>query len=150
MIIKRHRIGKIILFLVLIGLVFACAPNIFYKNTGISESIGTPGNGLLKNAYQIKYKTSNSKYFSFISYYLIGTGFVHSRLYQTLLDSYKECETTCPGIKFRTMECSLKKGGKTLIHRTHRNGLSVDFMVPKLRIRSRLNHMMELVYGITF
>ena len=130
---KRHIIRNIILFVALIGLVFACAPNILYKNSGISESIGTTGKGSLKNAYQIKYKTNNSRYFSFTSFYLVGTGFVHSKLYQTLLDSYKECETTCLGIKFRTMECSLKKGGKTLIHRTHRNGLSVDFMVPKIK-----------------
>lgn len=31
------------------------------------------------------------------------------------------------------MECSDKKGGKVLLHRTHRNGLSIDFMVPKLK-----------------
>jgi penicillin-insensitive murein endopeptidase len=130
---KRHFTRNIVLLLALIGLAFASAPNILYQNSGKSKSIGTPGNGSLKNAYQIKFKTNNSKYFSFISFYLIGTGYVNSKLYQTLLDSYKECETTCPGIKFCTMECSLKKGGKTLIHRTHRNGLSVDFMVPKIK-----------------
>jgi len=29
------------------------------------------------------------------------------------------------------MECGLREGGKTLIHKTHQNGLSVDLMVPK-------------------
>jgi penicillin-insensitive murein DD-endopeptidase len=31
------------------------------------------------------------------------------------------------------MECSTRNGGKTLLHRTHRNGLSADFMVPKIK-----------------
>jgi len=118
---------------VLIGLAIACAPNVFYKNSGVSVSTGTPGNGSIKNAYQIDYKTNNAKYFSPISYFLIGNSYVHSKLYYTILDSYEECEKTCQGIKFRIMECSLKKGGKTLIHRTHMNGLSVDFMVPKIK-----------------
>jgi len=130
---NRHLVRNIILILIVIGLAFACGPNLFYRNSGTSESIGTQSNGSIRNAYQIKYKTSNSRYFSFISYYLIGTGYVHSKLYYTLIDSYNECETACPGIKFRIMECSLKEGGKTLIHRTHRNGLSVDFMVPKVK-----------------
>jgi len=135
---KRHPIRKIIVLLGLIVIAFVSAPNIFYKNSGISESIGATGNGSLKNAYQIKYKTNNSRYFSFTSYYLFGTGFVHSRLYQTLIDSYEECEATCPGVMFRTMECSLMKGGKMLIHRTHRNGLSVDFMVPKIKNKKQV------------
>lgn len=130
---KRHFIRNLLVFLIMFGLVFVCAPNVFYKNSGSSESVGTTGNGSLKNAYQIEYRTDNSKYFSFTSFYLLGTGFVHSKLYETLVESYKECESTCPGIKFRSMECSLKNGGKTLIHRTHRNGLSVDFMVPKIK-----------------
>ena len=29
------------------------------------------------------------------------------------------------------MECANKDGGKMLVHRTHQNGTSVDFMVPK-------------------
>jgi len=129
---KRHWITLSISLLVIIGLAITCAPNIFYKNSGESISLGTTGNGSLQNAYQIDYKTTNSKYFSPVSYFLIGNCYVHSRLYKTILDSYAECERTCKGKKFRVMECSLKKGGKTLIHRTHMNGLSVDFMVPKL------------------
>ena len=130
---KTNRIKTGILFLVLIGLTAACVPNMLYKNSGSSVSKGTPGNGSLKNAYQIDYKMSNSKYFSPVSFYLMGNGYVNSRLYYTLLDSYKECEKTCPDIDFRIMECSDKKGGKVLLHRTHRNGLSVDFMVPKVK-----------------
>lgn len=130
---RKHRIILILLFIILIGLTIGCVPHMFYTNSGISVSQGTPGKGSLKNAYQLDYKTKNSRYFSSMSYYLLGNGYLNSRLYQTLLDSYKECEATCPDKFFRTMECSRKKGGKTFIHRTHRNGLSVDFMVPKIK-----------------
>jgi len=130
---NRIKIKHLILLIILIGIFIIGTPNIFHRNSGVSVSTGTTGNGTLKNAWQVDYKTKNSKYFSLVSYYLLGTAYVHSQLYQTLQDCYKECETTCPGIKFRIMECSLKKGGKTLIHRSHRNGLSADFMVPKIK-----------------
>jgi penicillin-insensitive murein endopeptidase len=128
---KRRKLKIIFLFIALLGITIACVPNMFYKNSGVSTSTGSPGNGSLKNAYQIDYKSSNYKYFSPMSYYLFGNGYVNSKLYRTIIGSYKECEVTCPGIDFRLMECSDRKGGKVLLHRTHRNGMSVDFMVPK-------------------
>lgn len=130
---KRLTLKLILFFIILIGLAIVCVPNLFYKNSGISISCGTPGNGSLKNAYQVDYKTGNYKYFSPLSYYLMGNGYVNSKLYHTIMDSYKECKKTCPNKTFRIMECSDKKGGKLLLHRTHGNGLSVDFMVPKIK-----------------
>jgi penicillin-insensitive murein endopeptidase len=35
--------------------------------------------------------------------------------------------------KFRIKECAIRKEVKFFFNRTHRNGLSVDFMVPKIR-----------------
>lgn len=138
---KRRKLKLVILLIILSGIIIACTPNMFYKNTGVSTSIGSPGNGSLKNAYQIDYKANNYKYFSPVSYYLFNNGFLNSSLYHTIIDSYKECEETCPGTEFRIMECSDKKGGKVLLHRTHRNGMSVDFMVPKLK-----NNMQKKFY----
>lgn len=130
---KRRKKKILLILLIITVLLIGCAPNIFYSNSGVSISTGTPGNGSMENAYQINYKTDNSRYFSPMSYFLLGTCYVNSRLYQTIKDSYQECEKTCPGIDFRLMECSTKKGGKVLVHRTHRNGLSADFMVPKIK-----------------
>jgi len=129
---KSFKILLIVFLMISIGLLIKCAPNIFYSNSGSSISRGNPGFGTLENAYQVEHKTNNSKYYSPLSYYLMGNAYVNSKLYQTLLDAYKECEQTCPRIDFRIMECSDKKGGKLLMHRTHKNGLSVDFMVPKI------------------
>jgi penicillin-insensitive murein DD-endopeptidase len=100
-----------------------------------SESIskGEVGNGSLINGKRLPYKGKNYKYFSPLSYHLLGRAHVNSRLYRTIQDAYTECERTCPGQKFRIMECSRKKGGKMKPHRTHQNGLSVDFMTPLIK-----------------
>jgi penicillin-insensitive murein endopeptidase len=42
-------------------------------------------------------------------------------------------ETLMPNRRFYLMELSNEKGGKIYPHRTHQNGLSVDFMMPMLK-----------------
>ena len=130
---KKIKFKLIMLLIVSVGLFIGCSSNIYYQNAGQSISTGSSGNGSLKNAFQLDYKTSNMRYFSPFSYYVLGNAFVHSKLYYTLIESYEACETTCPDTKFKLMECSSKKGGKIMIHRTHQHGLSADFMVSKMR-----------------
>ena len=126
---KKAKIG-----LLLLGLIFIFSiPELIYKNKGKSKSIGKIGSGKLENAWLIPYSGENFKYFSFISYYLMKNGYLHSKVHDTLLGAYKICEKTCPETYFRLMECANKKGGKMAIHNTHQNGMSVDFMVPKIK-----------------
>lgn len=126
---KKTKIG-----LFLIGLtVIISIPELIHENEGKSKSIGKVGNGKLENAWLIPYSGENFKYFSFISYYLMKNGYIHSKVYDALLDAYKICKQTCPETYFRLMECANKKGGKMAIHNTHQNGMSVDFMVPKVK-----------------
>ena len=128
----RHK-KKIGFLLILIGIgVVLSIPEFFYENKGNSKSIGSVRNGGLENAYLLPFSGPNFRYFSFLSYYMFNNGYTHHKVHKTILDAYKECEQTSPNTFFRLMECSDKHGGKMLIHRTHQNGLSVDFMVPKL------------------
>ncbi len=108
-------------------------PEMRHKNGGVSESIGSVRDGKLKNGYLIPYKGNNFHYFSWFSYYILDNAYVHSDVYATLMDAYKTCETTCPAKEFTVMECTRKNGGRMLIHWTHQNGVSVDFMTPKLK-----------------
>jgi len=108
-------------------------PELFSNNTGESKSIGSVGNGKLENAHLLPYRGANFRYFSLLSYYLFDNAYTHSRVSQTILEAYQECEQTCEGTLFRLMELSHKTGGKMRLHRTHQNGLSADFMVPKKR-----------------
>jgi penicillin-insensitive murein endopeptidase len=101
------------------------------NNESISK--GEVGNGSLINGKHLPYKGKNYKYFSPFSYHILGRAHVNSRLYRTIQEAYTECERTCAGQKFRVMECSRKKGGKMKPHRTHQNGLSVDFMTPLIK-----------------
>ncbi len=128
---RKFKWKRALLVLLLLALTGSCMPQFFYTNSGTSISHGSPGNGSLEQGYLMPYRLENAKYFSLSSYYLLGNGYLNSKVYQTLIDAYARCEETCPKIKFKYMECSSKHGGKQLIHRTHRNGMSVDFMVPK-------------------
>ena len=123
-----------IIFLGLVLTFTICSiPEMMYKNTGVSETIGSVRDGKLKNGYLVPFESRNFKYFSQFSYFIMDNAYLHSTVYQTMMDAYHECETTCPGKIFTVMECSDKNGGRMLFHWTHQNGTSVDFMTPKKR-----------------
>jgi penicillin-insensitive murein endopeptidase len=119
--------------LLVVVITLLALPEYFHKNAGESESIGSVRNGKLKNGWLLPYRGNNFRYFSWVSYYLLNNAFVHSDVYQTVLDAYAACEDSCPDRTFVVMECSGKRGGRMLFHWTHQNGVSVDFMVPKKR-----------------
>ena len=107
-----------------------CLPEVFYSHPAESESIGSVRNGSLKHGWLIPHQGKNFHYFSGLSYYILNNAYTHSKVYQVLLDAYKACEVTSPETMYRLMECSDRTGGKMWFHRTHQNGMSVDFMVP--------------------
>jgi len=94
-----------------------------------SVSEGTVSNGKLLHAKLIPFQGSNFQYFDTTSY-LKGRAYTNSQLEKTVLETYAAFETTIPKRTFFIMECSNKHGGKMYPHRTHQNGLSIDFMMP--------------------
>jgi len=60
----------------------------------------------------------------------IGRTHVHEKLKPVLLDSYKRLETSEPQVRWIFAETGWKNGGPFWPHRTHQDGLSVDFIVP--------------------
>lgn len=97
-----------------------------------SQSIGTTGKGSLKNGKLIPFKGNNFTYFDAQSY-LNGRAFLNGKVLKSLLSTYKEFETLLPNRMFYVMECSNQDGGKMFPHKTHQNGLSVDFMMPLIK-----------------
>ena len=109
------------------------AREVFYNNKGVSISHGTRSNGSLENAWLVPYSGSNYKYFSFYSFYIMDNAYLNDKVCRALEAAYKTCELTAPEVFYRYMECSDHDGGPVYFHKSHRNGLSVDFMVPKLK-----------------
>lgn len=94
-----------------------------------SVSHGTVGGGSLDNGKLIPFSGENYQYFSESSY-LSGRGFLNDKVKTSTLNTYKECLTAIPDRMFYIMECSNQNGGKIWPHKTHQNGMSIDFMMP--------------------
>lgn len=97
-----------------------------------SQSKGSVDKGSLENGRIFPFSGTNYHYFDTTSY-LANRGFVHEKVRDCVLSTYKQLETISPGSQFCIMECSNEHGGKIAPHRTHQNGLSVDFMSPLLK-----------------
>ena len=104
----------------------------YQSNTSHSISSGTVSNGSLKNGRIFPFKGPNFIYFDSTSY-LNKHAFTHEKVHHTVLATYRKFETILPHFEFGLMECSNEHGGKIWPHRTHQNGLSVDFMSPLLK-----------------
>jgi penicillin-insensitive murein endopeptidase len=94
-----------------------------------SKAIGTVSKGSLVHGKLIPFQGDNFCYYDTISY-LDDRAFVHHKVREVVLAAYQDMATRFPGRLFTIMECSKRDGGKIWPHRTHQNGLSIDFMVP--------------------
>jgi penicillin-insensitive murein endopeptidase len=98
-------------------------------NEASSVSGGTVSMGTIENSKLLPFSGANYQYFDKWSY-LQGRAFLHGSVLNTVLNSYSKLYGSEPDRKFQVMECSHENGGKLWPHRTHQNGLSVDFMMP--------------------
>jgi len=94
-----------------------------------SECFGTTAHGALKNGVELPSEGANFVSYSYLARKL-GRAYVHSTVRDIMLDAYKALEQEQPGKKYKYAETGFKEGGEFKPHKTHRNGLSVDFMVP--------------------
>lgn len=97
-----------------------------------SRSFGTVAEGTLENGKLIPFCGKNFEYFDTLSY-LSGRAFLNSSILQIILETYSELEKQLPDRKFYVMESSNKNGGDLFPHRSHQNGLSIDFMMPLIK-----------------
>lgn len=96
-----------------------------------SVCYGTTSDGSLENGWKLPASGPN-----FSAHWAIGRiagrSYVHSSVHPVLLDAYAQLAEDMPTTVFVYGETGWKKGGQFKPHKTHRNGLSVDFMVPVL------------------
>jgi len=115
------RLGLLILIMLLPCLAFAAEEQ--------SVCYGTPSAGRLEKGVSLPSSGPNFHSYSSLGN-LLGRAYVHSRARDVILAAYKDLETRMPDTVFVYGETGSRKGGPFKPHKTHQNGLSVDFMVP--------------------
>lgn len=105
-----------------------------------SRCFGTTSKGRIEDAVKLPVDGKNFRAYSQLASTL-GRTYVHSSVRNVVLASYAELAVTLPNTIFVYGETGLKSGGRFSPHRTHQNGLSVDFMVP---VRDKLRRSVPL------
>lgn len=121
---------------------------------GKSICYGSTSNGRLENGVKLPSKGNNFVSYSATAEFL-GRTYVHSRVKEILLASYQWLELEAPQKVFKYAETGFEEGGRFRPHKTHRNGLSVDFMVPVvnkngLSVHFPTSYFNKLGYAIEF
>ncbi len=123
-------------------------------NAQKSTCYGTTSNGSLKAG--VKLPSAGSNYISYSkTAEFLGRTYVHSTVKRIMLASYKSLKTEAQGKLYKYAETGFKQGGQFKPHKTHQNGLSVDFMVPVKNINGVSVHLPshyfnKLGYSIEF
>ncbi|WP_016956657.1 penicillin-insensitive murein endopeptidase [Catenovulum agarivorans] len=105
-----------------------------------SVCFGTTANGSLKAGVQLPRSGNNFIVYSDIAR-LAGRTHVHSTVYDIVVNAYKNLEKLEPEKVFKYAETGFADGGKFRPHKTHQNGLSVDFMTPVLNNNKESVHL---------
>jgi penicillin-insensitive murein endopeptidase len=114
------------LTLLIIGIALLARP---VAATEPSACFGTTSAGQLENGWKLPSEGPNFSAYSTLGR-VLGRTYVHSTVYDIVLEAYAHTAKTIPDAVFVYGETGFRQGGKFKPHKTHQNGLSVDFMVP--------------------
>lgn len=93
---------------------------------------GTVSRGSIDHSVQLPSEGANFAAYSALAV-AMGRNHVHSEVSAIILDAYAKLEHAAPGAQYVYGETGNEHGGRFRPHRTHQNGLSVDFFVPVRR-----------------
>lgn len=105
-----------------------------------STCYGTTSKGRLENAVQLPEEGGNYTGYSSVAR-LAGRTYVHSEVSNIILKAYANLEKEQAGKVYKYAETGFKEGGQFKPHKTHRNGLSVDFMTPVTNEKGESVHL---------
>jgi len=111
--------------------IIVLASSMFSFSSLAAESIcyGTTSNGKLENGVELPRSGPNFETYSTLAR-LAGRTFVHSTVEKIIVNAYGSLESEQPQKVYKYAETGFEEGGQFKPHKTHRNGLSVDFMTP--------------------
>ncbi|TWO68750.1 replication initiation protein [Caenimonas sedimenti] len=101
-----------------------------------SRCFGTVSNGRIEGAVALPAGGANFSAYSSLAA-AAGRTHVHSRVAAIFAQSYKALEASAPAKTFVYGETGWPSGGQFRPHRTHQNGLSIDFFVPVLDAKGK-------------
>lgn len=101
-----------------------------------SVCYGTPANGRIDRAVQLPASGKHFRAYSRVGVAL-GRTYTHARVADAITDAYAALARSAPAKIFVYGETGFAKGGPFKPHKTHQNGLSVDFMVPVVDANGR-------------
>lgn len=113
-------------------IVLACTSVILGVPTALAKEsacYGDTGSGRLENGVRLPLWGNNFESYSFAAS-LVGRSYVHSKVHHVIVTSYRALEELAPNKFYVYGETGWPSGGGFAPHKTHQNGLSVDFMVP--------------------
>ncbi|OGW24318.1 MAG: peptidase [Nitrospirae bacterium GWC2_42_7] len=113
----------------MIIMLLLCSTNTNAADKPESICYGTTDKGRIENAWQLSSSGANFSAYSTVGD-TIGRNYVHNKVYDTVLDAYKSLQQKILEKVFVYGETGWKSGGRFLPHKSHQNGLSVDFFVP--------------------
>ncbi len=131
---------------------------LFFNHDSFADAMsvcyGTTDNGALKNGWQLPSSGPNFEAYSVIGV-AAGRNYVHSLVHTVVVESYRTLETSQPDKHFMYGETGWRKGGRFKPHKTHQNGLSIDFFVPVINkegesVALPINVFNKLGYNIEF
>jgi len=105
-----------------------------------STCYGTTANGRLEHGVKLPAEGDNFVGYSGLAATL-GRTYLHSTVRDIVIDAYKRLEQSAPGKVFKYAETGLAGGGEFKPHKTHQNGLSIDFMVPVINEQGESLHL---------
>lgn len=100
-----------------------------YADATESQCFGTVSNGRVERSVKLPIAGSNFTAYSTLAA-TAGRTHVHSKVAEIIVASYAALQADSPGTTYVYGETGWPSGGRFKPHRTHQNGLSVDFFVP--------------------
>lgn len=125
--------------------IFALFISPFASSEPESKCFGETNQGRLENGWKLPASGKNFHAYSSAGVFL-GRTYVHSKVYRVILGAYDALLTSNPNVTYIYGETGFKEGGTFKPHKTHTNGLSVDFFVPVVDERGK---SAELDIGVT-
>lgn len=94
-----------------------------------SQCYGTVSNGRIENSVKLPATGPNFSAYSVLGA-TAGRTHIHSKVAGIVISAYSALAAAAPATVFVYGETGWSSGGRIRPHRTHQNGLSIDFFVP--------------------